>query len=366
MLDPKQSRLRQQKLLAEMAAKKLDAVVVGLPHHVYYLGAWWTNSLHQSAFVLFADGRSWLATANKPGENTAADEVVSFEAQWMATLRQEQPQVVAAMVADALKARGAKRVGIDSSAVTANLLQMTDAKIESIDPILWQMRRVKDVDELALMQEAINAAAAMYDHARKIIGPGISEIDMFTQLQQVAVQTTREPMTALLGNDYACGGGGGPPRRDRLAKDGEIYVLDLGPTYRGYFADTCRALAVNRKPTDAQLKAWQVIIDALKLVEQMAKPGVKCSLLFSAVDEHFKKARGKGQTHHLGHGIGLQPHEYPHLNPKWDDTLMEGEVFACEPGIYGPELASGIRIENNYLVTKDSVKNLLNSPMELA
>ena len=87
-------------------------------------------------------------------------------------------------------------VGIDSSPITANLALMTDAKIESIDPILWQMRRVKGIDELALMQEAINAAAAMYDHARKIIEPGISEIDMFTQLQQVAVQTTREPMTA--------------------------------------------------------------------------------------------------------------------------------------------------------------------------
>jgi Xaa-Pro aminopeptidase len=45
---------------------------------------------------------------------------------------------------------------------------------------------------------------------------------------------------------------------------------------------------------------------------------------------------------------------------------MEGEIFAVEPGIYGPELAGGIRIENNYLVTKDGVKNLLSSPMELA
>jgi Xaa-Pro dipeptidase len=151
-----------------------------------------------------------------------------------------------------------------------------------------------------------------------------------------------------------------------VAKDGEIYILDMGPSYRGYFSDNCRAFAVNRKPTDAQMEAWQTIVDALKLVEEMAKPGVKCSLLFSAVDDHFKKARGKGQVHHLGHGIGLQPHEFPHLNPKWDDVLMEGEIFACEPGIYGPELAGGIRIENDYLVTKEGVKNLLSSPMVLA
>jgi Xaa-Pro dipeptidase len=74
---------------------------------------------------------------------------------------------------------------------------------------------------------------------------------------------------------------------------------------------------------------------------------------------------GKPQVHHLGHGVGLSPHEYPHLNPKWDDTLLEGEVFTAEPGVYGPELRGGIRIENQYLVTKTGVKNLLNFPVEL-
>ena len=38
--------------------------------------------------------------------------------------------------------------------------------------------------------------------------------------------------------------------------------------------------------------------------------------------------------HHLGHGVGLQPHEFPHLNPNWDDTLVEGEVFTIEPGLF--------------------------------
>jgi Xaa-Pro aminopeptidase len=237
--------------------------------------------------------------------------------------------------------------------------------VEPLDSILFQLRRPKDPDELALMQQAINAAGAMYDHARKIVEPGVAEIDVFTQLYQVAVQTTREPMTAILGNDFVSGPGGGPPRRDHRAQAGEIYNLDLGPSYRGYFADTCRALAVDRNPTDAQHEAWEVIVEALKLVETMARPGVKCTTLFGAVEDVFKRKRGKGQSHHLGHGVGLQPHEYPHLNPKWDDVLIEGEIFTAEPGIYGPELGGGIRIENDYLVTKDGVKNLLNSPLEL-
>jgi Xaa-Pro dipeptidase len=311
MLDINQSRARQKRLLSKMAEQKLDAVVVGAPHHVYYFSTWWTHWLQQSAFVLFADGKSWMVTANQVASNVAADEVVSYEAQWLATLRQEQPRVVADLVAAVLKERGKARIGIDGSQVTSQLSMLIDAEIESVDPVLWQLRRCKDHDEIALIQEACTAAAAMYDHARKMIEPGISEIDVFAELHSVAVRTTREPMTAVLGNDFVCGPGGGPPRRDGRAKDGEIYILDLGPSYRGYFADTSRGFCVNHKPTDSQLEAWQVVIDCLQLVEKMARPGVKCATLFSAVDEYIRQKRGKGMTHHLGHGIGLQPHEFP-------------------------------------------------------
>ena len=50
------------------------------------------------------------------------------------------------------------------------------------------------------------------------------------------------------------------------------------------------------------------------IVERMAKPGVRCRDVVAAVDEHLKATAGKGLSHHLGHGVGLQPHEYPHLN----------------------------------------------------
>ena len=97
----------------------------------------------------------------------------------------------------------------------------------------------------------------------------------------------------------------------------------------------------------------------------MAKPGVRCRDVFAAVDEHYKSRTGNGLPHHLGHGVGLQPHEFPHLNPKWDDVLMPGEVFTVEPGLYAPELRAGMRIENQYLVTDAGVENLTPFPLEL-
>ena len=102
-----------------MATKTFDAVVIGAPHHVYYFSAVRPNWLHEGALVLMSDGRSWLTSGNKPAENAATDEAVSYEAQWNATLRQEQPAVVAGQVVELLRARGAKRIGADASAVTS-------------------------------------------------------------------------------------------------------------------------------------------------------------------------------------------------------------------------------------------------------
>jgi Xaa-Pro dipeptidase len=70
-------------------------------------------------------------------------------------------------------------------------------------------------------------------------------------------------------------------------------------------------------------------------------------------------------NHHLGHGIGLFPHEAPHLNPNWNDTFEVGDVFTCEPGLYDPILREGMRIENDYLVTESGVENLSDFPMGL-
>jgi Xaa-Pro aminopeptidase len=69
----------------------------------------------------------------------------------------------------------------------------------------------------------------------------------------------------------------------------------------------------------------------------------------------------------LGHGIGLFPHEGPHLNPslEWDDLFEEGDVFTVEPGLYTPAMRAGIRLENDYLVTATGVELLSNFPLEL-
>src|SRR6478609_6245211 len=340
------SRGRQKRLLAEMQTLRLDLVIVQQIEHVQWLtGARypWTMS---PAAALRSDGHLTLVAPKKPALEAAADEVIHYEAQWHSTLRNDQRQAASVELLKALSDKsGIKRLGIEFSCFTSHLAALPGERFD-IEPTIYRLRRKKDADELARIKKAIAGTKKMYELARQIIEPGITEIDVFNRLQAAAVEEFGEMIVPHTGNDYPCGARGGHPRDNRKAADGELYILDLGPAFRGYFSDNARTIAVNRKATDEQHTAWSYIMKVFKHVEAKAKPGRSGRELFDEAQNILNEAPVGVFNHHLGHGIGLFPHETPHLNPNWNDTFEVGDVFTCEPGLYGPILKAGMRLEN--------------------
>jgi Xaa-Pro dipeptidase len=359
-----QCRARQQRLLAEMQRLRLDAVVVMLPEHVQWLTGPRFNWHHFPAAALTAAGHALLIAPNKLPPVAAADDVRTYEANSTSTLRNDQRAKNCTVLIDALKASGhpLKRIGVEFSCVSRHLTEALAADYVDIEPTLYELRRFKHPDELARLKKAIAGTGAMYKRAREIVVPGVSELTVFNELQAAAVNEFGEMLTGT-GNDYASGVHGGPPR-NRRAEAGELYILDLGPAYRGYFADNCRVISVGGKPTERQYAAWKTIADTFAVLSAMIKPGVRARSVYERAKELIGAFPGGIWKSHLGHGIGLFPHEAPHLNPNWDDTFQVGEVFAMEPAVYiDEELKAGIRLENNYLVTETGVELL--SPFEM-
>ena len=365
MLDLDACRMRQRRLLERLAAERIDGLVVATPEHVQYLtGHRWDFRFAPLA-AFGAAGPALLVCPDRPVDRAAVDDVRPYEAKWRSTLRNDQREASARVLGDWLAARPTwRRVGIEFSACPPHVTRVfPGAEFVDIEPALLRQRRRKDPDELALLRRAIAAAGAMHETARGLIAPGVSELAVFSALQAAAVASCGEMLTGT-GNDYACGVRGGPPR-DRACAAGELYILDLGPAYRGYFADTSRAIAVDRRATDAQVAAWERVCGALALVERLAKPGASCRAIYAEVQAWLAEATVGTWSSHLGHGIGLFVHEPPHLNPAWDDVLEAGDVIAVEPALYAPELATGLRLENDYLVTDTGLENLSPFPLDL-
>jgi Xaa-Pro aminopeptidase len=368
LLDLDTCLVRQRRLSERLAGSAPDLVVLTSPEHVQYLtGHRWDYRWARAPLAAIdGAGNVLLVCPDKVVDAAAADDVRTYESKWRSTLRLDQRQATAAVLAGWLAGRAAPgRVAVEFSACCPHVTRLfPDAELIDVDPVLWDLRRRKDADELGLLRRAINATGAMYRTARAMIEPGVSELAVFSALQGAAVEACGEMLTDT-GNDYASGVRGGSPRA-RGARAGELYILDLGPAYRGYFSDNARTVSVDRRPTDAQTAACERVCGAFEIVERMGRPGVRCRDIYAEVHAWLNGVPSLGSWNsHLGHGIGLFVHETPHLNPSWDDTLEEGDVIAVEPALYGPDLGVGIRIENDYLVTAAGLENLSPFPLGL-
>jgi len=367
-VDGQSCRGRQERLLAEMLEQDLQLVILTHGHSVQWLTGTYLGPLFTPAAAIDSSGHVTLILPERKLSTPAtADTLAGYEATWHSTLRNDQRAASTKALLTVLKSSGIankpQRVGGEWSCLSPTLIEALGPQVVDIEPTLFQLRRRKDPDELYMLTRAVEANRAMYAQARELIRPGVNELDLYSQLQATAVRELGEALT-YFGQDFQCNSRGGPAR-DRAAQAGELYILDLGVGYRGYFSDNARTLSVDGHPTDSQQQAWEQLAGVFPMVEQTVRPGVSCRDLFHQVQERLDACRPWVFNHHLGHGVGLAPHEGPHLNPHWDDHFAEGDFFTVEPGLYHDELHHGIRLEQNYLVTADGVQLLTDSPLEL-
>ncbi len=361
-LDNAACRNRQTRLIEYLRSNALEGALLLRREHVQWLTGVYFAPVFEPAVYLSSEGACWLA-APRGDYQAAADHVVPFDAKWRSTLRNDQRHAACLALAGELDRMPQSAIGVEFSQGTRHFPLPDSCARRDVEPMMFVLRRRKDADELALMRRATLATERMYQRAREILRPGLSELAMYNALHDVAVDVLQQPPTGY-GNDFRCNARGGPPRPGVEAEAGQLYVLDLGPAYQGYYADNARTLAV-ADPSDAQFEAWRRVLEVFQLVEEQVRPGTSCKQLFEQVQTLLDQAPVGVFNHHLGHGLGLFPHEAPHLNPHWDDQFEVGDVFTVEPGLYAQELRAGMRLENNYRVTATGVELLTEFPLEL-
>ncbi len=229
-----------------------------------------------------------------------------------------------------------------------------------------RMRRQKDADELDVLRACMRATDAGHAWARANIRPGMTELDVYSEVHAACVRTAGRPV--IVYGDFAVSPGpsrrGGGPT-DRVLQAGDLFILDYSVVLHGYRSDFTNTLAVGRNPTRAQQQHFDLCLAAMAAGERELRAGVACRAVYDAVRGVLAKAGvADAFPHHAGHGLGLSHPEDPYLVRHATQTLLAGDVVTLEPGLY-IEGVGGMRIEHNYLVTDTGYERLSNHTIAL-
>lgn len=358
-LDEASCRQRQSRVLSLLEREELDGATFFNRFYIYALtGYWHEQPLTPTALFLASDGVATLITHEETPDAPAIDDLVDYIPNHLFTFKENLPGCVAEKLNPLLK--GHDQIGTDNETPAA---MISDPQCVDLTSEYQEIRRFKFPDEVEALRFTIRCADKAYEEGKKIIEPGMSEVDVMASMHRAATLEAGEMLSGF-GQDYRCGAPGGFARR-RSIESGEIFVLDVGIGVRGYRSDLCRSFAVNGEPTEAQAEAHARILEMFGIGESMMMPGQSCREMHEIIEKELDGWKGYRFFHHSGHGIGLDAHECPRINPKWDDLFQVGDVVAFEPGLYGEALNGGIRVENNFYITENGPEKLSHFPMDL-
>lgn len=224
----------------------------------------------------------------------------------------------------------------------------------SIETALVESRRLKSPDEIRRIARAADIADAALRDVVHLVVPGISERELRDHLESaMRVHGSDGPSFETI---VAFGCNAALPHHRPGATvlgPAETVVLDFGATVDGYHSDMTRSF-VSAGPEHLRaplLERHRVVREACEAGVAMVGPGVRAADIDAACRRVLADAGLADELNHgVGHGVGLEIHESPWVNPRSADVLRPGDVVTVEPGAYRVGLG-GIRVEELVLVT---------------
>jgi Xaa-Pro aminopeptidase len=264
--------------------------------------------------------------------------------------------------------RGAKKVGVDL--IDADLLEGLRAALPgvtfiSIGAALYEVRKVKSIDEQLLLEASsrlnASAAAVALAHAKA----GLTDYDLLSVAMQYMQERGAEHLSHSLCNHRRASGSWFA--EGTTFREGDAFFFDIG-CYGpgGYASDIARTGFIGEPPQNVQL-AYKGLLEAYGVAQEMARPGATASKIQEATNDCLKKLNLPTTPYGVGHGVGLRICELPTIHRRdrmdADATLLEGEVIAIEPEttVWVGDTRIVLKIEDNFVVESDGCR-ILSTP----
>jgi Xaa-Pro aminopeptidase len=300
-------------------------------------------------------------------------------------------------------------LGPEVQLVNALVAQHTQLSVTDLSPVITHLRAHKSAAEIDLLRRAIHITVLAHREAARALQPGMNEFE----IQALVEYTFRRHGADEPGFSSIIGSGPNSTTlhyraADRFMQAGEVLLIDIGASYRGYTADVTRTYPVTGRWSPRQLEIYRIVLDAQKAAEAAVRPGATWADLNAAAEAVMaERLAGLGLVdapdatylcesprfgtvcpqyrlyymHGLGHGIGLDVHD---PDPSHLGAFAVGSIFTIEPGIYiradafdhlpdTPEnramaerlrpvhqqyIDIGVRIEDDYLLQADGLVRL--------
>lgn len=359
-------RARQRALRA--AAPEDSLLLISLPEHVTYLTDLQFNLVSNSprslAFCLIEpDGKTLLIADNHTVRRQRDPFVDEYQVVRYYTHEDPVPdrrRAVQQHCIEVVRHLNYARIATDLVALPSLLReQLADRELLDVTEEIRNIRRAKYQDELALIARSARAIEAGLQWARVNTKPGMSELDVYRGIQDIAIEVVGCPV--VIYGDFASGprtwiDRGGPPTR-RIIEEGDLLLLDFSVVVGGYRADFTNTFCVG-EPTKEQSELMDLCLSAMEAGERLLREGTTGRDIWQAVNGVLENASAAYRLpHHAGHGLGLEHPEPPVLGLASDDRLQSGDVVTLEPGVYVNGIA-GIRIEHNYRITAEGFERI--------
>jgi len=230
------------------------------------------------------------------------------------------------------------------------------AKIVSATPVTAGCRMIKSDHEVALMRLAAQVTLTAYEAAYRALKEGMTK-PQFEDLIAAAYDRLGFPGEADVQVDQNTANPHGSAT-PQVIHEGSIIMVDDGCKVEGYTSDITRTFTLG-KPTDKMKRVFEIVHRAQSAALQTARPGLQCQAVDTAARRVIVDA-GYGPdykyfTHRLGHGMGMDGHEWPYLVPGNKLALAPNMTFSDEPGIYIRD-EFGIRLEDDMHITENGAE----------
>lgn len=376
--------MRRRKLRSELSRLGLRGALITDPAHFFYL----TGFMPSTAFMSFLALNAAEAVAvvptgvdtSKAASSTDSVEVIQYAALAMADLTRYIDEL---SERDRALLKGLAHLGLQDKPLgvdghhfwreLAHLLNLSDRMLTDVGQHLLSARVIKDEWEQEQIAFAVRLNDVGFAAAQRFLRPGASDLEAFSAASRAMAAELGGEVFDLHG-EFSGGplisGQGGRYPFGQIMQEGDLLIADIYPLVRGYKADTTRTFVIG-KPAAWQLEMHAVLEAAMAQGEEAIQPGLAASELDRVVRGHVEAhaPAGAAMFHHCGHGIGIGlgpgAHWPPFIVPHSRDVLAEGMVLTLEPGLYIAG-KGGMRLEDNYVVTRDGCRPLGTFPKKLA